>query len=251
MDKSDLLKDKKVLVTGGSRGIGFAVVEECLKSGADVLYLSRTESTAHEQLTETAEQNGRQVYWVPADISDEDSAEQGVRKAYEVLGTVDVLVNNAGIARDSLVFRMKREAWEEVLRVNLTSSFYTCRTVARHMAKNRSGSIINISSVVGISGNGGQTSYSASKAGLIGFSKSLAKEIASRGVRVNVIAPGYIETEMTAVLKDEITQAIKQQIPLGVLGSPKHVADSVVFFASDMSSYITGHVLVVDGGMIM
>lgn len=251
MDKPVLLKDKKVLVTGGSRGIGFAVVEECLKSGADVLYLSRTESAAHEQLKETAEQNGRQVYWVPADISDEESAEEGVKKAYEVLGAVDVLVNNAGITRDSLVFRMKREAWEEVLRVNLTSAFYTCRTVARHMAKNRSGSIINISSVVGISGNGGQTSYSASKAGLIGFSKSLAKEIASRGVRVNVIAPGYIETEMTAVLKDEITQAIKQQIPLGVLGSPKHVADSVIFLASDMSSYITGHVLVVDGGMIM
>ncbi len=251
MVTAELLKDKKVVITGGSRGIGFEIVRQCLSAGADVLYMSRTKSSLHSELEKTAAENSRKVFFTAADLSDEASAQQAVKEAYEVLGTVDVLVNNAGITRDGLIFRMKSEAWEQVLKVNLTSAFYTCRGVARNMAKNRSGVIINISSVIGVTGNGGQTNYAASKAGLIGFSKSLAKEVSSRGVRVNVIAPGFIETEMTSVLKDEVKEAVMKQIPLGVIGSPKDVAGSVLFLASDLASYITGQVLVVDGGMIM
>ncbi len=240
-----MVAQKRIIVTGGSRGIGLAIVRKCLSGGARVVYLSRSCSAEHDELAELGE-----VYWVETDLADEASADAAVKKALELLGGVDVLVNNAGITRDGLLFRMKLDAWDEVLRVNLTSAFLTSRIIAREMAKQRSGSIISISSVVGISGNGGQTNYAASKAGLIGFSKSLAKEVASRGVRVNVIAPGFIQTEMTDVLKEEQKQAILTQVPMGSLGRPEDVAGSVLFLASDYSTYITGQVLVVDGGMI-
>ena len=164
---------------------------------------------------------------------------------------VDILVNNAGITRDGLIMRMKDEAWEEVLRVNLTGAFLTCRKLSRVMASQRSGSIVNISSVVGIMGNGGQTNYAASKAGLIGFSKSLARELSGRSVRVNVVAPGFIETDMTGVLPDAVKDSLKTQIPLGRIGTAREVADAVAFFTSDASSYITGQVLAIDGGMAM
>jgi 3-oxoacyl-[acyl-carrier protein] reductase len=164
---------------------------------------------------------------------------------------IDVLVNNAGITRDGLIMRMKDEAWDEVLRVNLTGAFLTCRTLGRHMASKRSGSIVNISSVVGIMGNAGQTNYAASKAGLIGFSKSLARELAGRSVRVNVVAPGFIDTDMTAALPDAAKTHLQTQIPLGRIGEAAEVAAVVAFLCSDQASYITGQVLAVDGGMAM
>lgn len=250
-DTADLLKEKKVLITGGSRGIGFAIAKACLDAGAQVVYFSRKKSEHHDVLEAAASQKGGFVEWISADVSDESSIEQAIQRAYEITGTIDVLINNAGITKDGLIFRMSRDDWDQVLSVNLTSAFFTCRRVARQMAKQKSGAIINISSVVGISGNGGQTNYSASKAGLIGFSKSLAKEVSSRGIRVNVIAPGFIETEMTGSLKDEQKQALLQQIPLGSFGSTEDVAHAVLFLASDMASYITGQVLVVDGGMLI
>jgi 3-oxoacyl-[acyl-carrier protein] reductase len=184
-------------------------------------------------------------------MADTASIEKAIDTALAAAGRVDVLVNNAGLTRDGLIMRMKDEAWEEVLRVNLTGAFVTCRKISRIMANQRKGAIINISSVVGIMGNGGQTNYAASKAGLIGFSKSLARELASRSVRVNVVAPGFIDTRMTEVLPDSAKDAIRGQIPLGRIGSPEEIAEAVVFLASDKASYITGQVLAVDGGMAM
>lgn len=242
-----LLSKKKIIVTGGSRGIGLAVVRECLKEGADVAYLSRTKSSEHSEL----ETLGGNVQWIETDVSSEPSIDQSMDNAVSFLGTIDVLVNNAGITRDGLLFRMKTDQWEDPIRTNLTSAFLTCRKAARIMIKAKTGSIVNITSIVGIVGNGGQTNYAASKAGLIGFTKSLAKELASRGVRVNAVAPGFIDTDMTRKLNDDIKESLRVQIPLGTLGKPEDPARAVVFLASDMASYITGHVLVVDGGMAM
>ncbi len=249
-DTTGLLKDKRLLVTGGSKGIGCEIVLTALRSGAEAVYLSRSRSSRHEEMQEAADHSGGRVNWIETDVGDEQSVETGLNAAYEFLGDIDVLVNNAGINRDGLIFRMKTEDWQQVLAVNLTSAFYTCRKVARQMAKRRSGSIINISSVVGLSGNGGQTNYAASKAGLIGFSKSLAKEVASRGVRVNVIAPGFITTDMTDALKEEHKTALLESIPMGRFGTPEEIAHAAVYLASDLSMYMTGQVLTVDGGMV-
>ncbi len=246
-ETESLLSKKHIVVTGGSRGIGLAIVKECLLAGADVVYLSRTQSVEHGAL----EAMGGRVQWIETDVTSETSVDQSMDAAAAFLGSIDVLVNNAGITRDGLIFRMKTEQWNDPLRTNLTSAFLTCRKAARLMIQAKSGSIINITSIVGISGNGGQTNYAASKAGLIGFTKSLAKELASRGIRVNAIAPGFIDTEMTQKLKDEIKESLRVQIPLGRLGKPEDAAQAVVFLASDMASYITGHVLVVDGGLAM
>jgi 3-oxoacyl-[acyl-carrier protein] reductase len=191
------------------------------------------------------------AHWVGCDMGDAESVEQALDTVLAQTKRVDILVNNAGITRDGLIMRMKDEAWEEVLRVNLTGAFLTCRKLSRVMASQRSGSIVNISSVVGIMGNGGQTNYAASKAGLIGFSKSLARELSGRSVRVNVVAPGFIETDMTGVLPDAVKDSLKTQIPLGRIGTAREVADAVAFFTSEASSYITGQVLAIDGGMAM
>jgi len=235
-----LLNGKKVMISGGSRGIGLEIAAACLKQGASVCYLSRSESQQHAELVKLAEDRRRTLQWIPTDVSDEASVEEAVKAAEAALGQIDVLVNNAGITRDGLVFRMKKTDWDDVLSVNLTSAFLLSRRIARLMAKQRSGSIINITSVVGIAGNG-----------LIGFTKSLAKELASRGVRVNAIAPGFVATGMTDSLKDTVKEAIAGQIPLGRIGKPSEIAEPAVFLASDAASYITGHVLVVDGGMVM
>ncbi|MCF7940690.1 MAG: 3-oxoacyl-[acyl-carrier-protein] reductase [Spirochaetia bacterium] len=245
------LEGKRVIVTGGSRGIGNEIVRQCLSSGADVYYMSRSEAADHADLSELAASNGRQVTWIAADMADEQSVSSAVKQVLDTAGGVDVLVNNAGITRDGLIMRMKTEDWEDVLKVNLTGAFIACRAVTRAMAKARGGAIINISSVVGITGNAGQTNYSAAKAGLIGFSKSLARELASRTVRVNVVAPGFINTDMTSVLSDEIRASISGSIPLGRIGEAKEIAEVVTFLASDRASYITGQVLAVDGGMTM
>ena len=242
---------KNIVVTGGSKGIGLAIVESFLRAGANVWYLSRTEAVSHNNLETTSTAAGGKVSWIKTDMSDEVSIEEAIKAVLQEAGTVDVLVNNAGITRDGLIMRMKTEAWDDVIKVNLTGAFIACRALTRTMAKARKGAVINISSVVGIMGNGGQTNYAASKAGLIGFSKSLARELSSRNVRVNVIAPGFVETQMTAVLKDEMKEALKQQIPLGRIGNPEEIADAVLFLASDRAGYITGQVLAVDGGMVM
>ncbi|NQT60552.1 MAG: 3-oxoacyl-[acyl-carrier-protein] reductase [Bacteroidetes bacterium] len=242
---------KNIVVTGGSKGIGLAIVESFLKSSGNVWYLSRTEAASQNELESAAAAAGGKVSWIKTDMSEEASIMEALKVVLVEAGSVDVLVNNAGITRDGLIMRMKTEAWDDVIKVNLTGAFIACRTLARSMAKARKGVIINISSVVGIMGNGGQTNYAASKAGLIGFSKSLAKELASRNIRVNVIAPGFIETQMTEVINDEMKEVLKQQIPLGRIGNPEDIADTVLFLASDKAGYITGQVLAVDGGMVM
>ena len=243
-----LLKDKIAIVTGGSRGIGFAIVKNLLLEGANVFYISRTQGEQHKELEDVASSAGASVQWRQGDVSKE-SVGDVISNIVKESGKVDILVNNAGITRDGLIFRMKTEDWDKVLSVNLKSAFLTCREVSRLMIKQRYGVIVNISSVVGIMGNAGQTNYSASKAGLIGFTKSLAREVASRGVRVNAVAPGFVETDMTKNLGEKAREALKTQIPLGRTAEPEEIASAVTFLVSDKASYITGQVLVVDGGM--
>ncbi|MEI8104584.1 MAG: 3-oxoacyl-[acyl-carrier-protein] reductase [Actinomycetes bacterium] len=236
------LAGKTALVTGGSRGIGAAVVRELARAGAQVAIGYRSGADEAEALA--AEVGGRAIQ---ADVS---SAEDAARLIEEA-GDLDLLVNNAGLTRDGLLARMTDEDWHEVIETNLSSVFYTCRAVTRPMMKKRAGSIVNVSSVVGVHGNWGQTNYAASKAGIIGFTKSLARELGSRGVRANVVAPGYIKTRLTEVLPDEVNATILGNTPLARLGEPEDVAGAVRFLCSDESSFITGDVLLVDGGMGM
>jgi 3-oxoacyl-[acyl-carrier protein] reductase len=249
MDK--LLSGKACIVTGGSKGIGRAIVELFAREGAAVYYLSRSEAEDPAALAAAAAAGGGSAKWIACDVADEAAVNAAVDAVVAEAGAVDALVNNAGVTRDGLVFRMSLEDWETVLRTNLTSAFLVSRAVARLMIKRRSGSIVNVSSVVGIIGNGGQTNYSASKAGLIGFTKSLAREVGSRGVRVNALAPGFIETSMTEKIPAEAREKLKAGIPLGRTGSPAEVAAAALFLCSDLSAYVTGEVLKVDGGMGM
>lgn len=244
---SDILQGKICVVSGGSRGIGRAIVERFAAEGASVYYLSRTEGAG---LAPAAE-GGKPPRFVACDVSSEADVEKALSGVIAEAGSIDVLVNNAGITRDGLVFRMSLEDWNAVLATNLTATFLLSRTVARYMIKKRSGSIINISSIVGIMGNGGQTNYAASKAGVIGFTKSLAREVSSRGVRVNALAPGFIDTDMSAKIPEEAKAKILAGIPLGRAGRPEEVASAALFLASEASSYITGEVIKLDGGMGM
>lgn len=246
-----LLEGKTALVTGGSRGIGKEIVTRFLEEGADVWYVSTRESPHGTEMEELAKTLGRKITWKQGDVGDEERVNNLVKEVLEEASTLDILVNNAGITRDGLIFRMSRDDWEQVMKINLESAFLFCRPIARQMVKQKKGSIINVSSVVGVRGNGGQCNYSASKAGLIGLTKSLAKEIASRGIRVNALAPGFIETSMTESLGEEIKKKLAEEIPMGRIGGPKDVADTAVFLASDLSCYITGQVIGIDGGMGM
>ncbi len=243
---------KKALITGGTRGIGKGIVEEFLSSDfADVVFVYKSSGEKAEELVNKYKNLGKKVIALQADVSDFQQVNQLVLKAQEFLGGIDVLVNNAGITRDNLLLRMSEEDFDEVINTNLKSVFNFTKAVMRIMLKQRKGSIINISSVVGLTGNAGQANYSASKAGIIGFTKSIAKEIASRNIRVNAIAPGYIQTDMTASLTEEQKKILTESIPLNRIGTPEDIARAVKFLASDDSAYITGQTLTVDGGMVM
>ncbi|AEN74698.1 3-oxoacyl-[acyl-carrier-protein] reductase [Rhodothermus marinus] len=242
---------QSVLVTGGTRGIGRAIVEAFAKAGARVAFTYRSSVQEAEALKAQLEAQGTEVLAFQADAADFEAAGRVVEAVLEAWGKIDVLVNNAGITRDNLLLRMNEADWDAVLAANLKSVFNFCKHVYRPMMRQRSGRIINISSVVGVVGNAGQTNYAASKAGIIGFSKSLARELGSRGITVNVVAPGYIETDMTAALPEQARQAMLSGIPLGRPGTPEDVAQAVLFLASPAAGYITGHVLHVDGGMAM
>jgi 3-oxoacyl-[acyl-carrier protein] reductase len=236
------LEGKTALVTGGSRGIGRAVALELGRAGADVVVGYRAEQDEAESVA--SEIGGRAVQ---ADVSDPEQAKALVDEA----GDIDVLVNNAGTTRDGVLARMLDEDWRTVLETNLSSTFYTCRAAARGMMKRRSGAIVNVSSIVGVHGNWGQTNYAASKAGIIGFTKSLARELGSRGVRANVVAPGYVKTALTDAIPEEARETMLANTPLGRLGDPENVAATVRFLVSDEASFITGEVLLVDGGLGM
>lgn len=245
------LENKTALVTGGSRGIGKAIALKLAEYGANVAITYARSADAAEEVKTQIEKMGRKAKSLQADAVNFEKAEAVIREIVDEWGRLDILVNNAGITRDNLILRMNEEQWDEVIETNLKSIFNYSKAAAKPMMRNRGGSIINISSVVGISGNAGQSNYAASKAGIIGFTKSYAKELASRNIRSNVIAPGYILTEMTGELDEKVLANIEAETPLGRAGEPEEVAEAVVFLASDASSYITGEVLRVDGGMAM
>jgi 3-oxoacyl-[acyl-carrier protein] reductase len=236
------LAGKTALVTGASRGIGRAIAAELAAGGATVVIGYRSGKDEAESLA--TELGGRAVQ---ADVSNAEDAARLVAEA----GDIDILVNNAGLTRDGLLARMSDDDWRTVIDTNLSSVFYTCRAVCRPMMKKRAGAIVNVSSIVGVHGNWGQTNYAASKAGIIGFTKSLAKELGSRNVRANVVAPGYVKTQLTDVLPEEATAAMLTNTPLGRLGEPEDIAGAVRFLCSDAASFITGEVLLVDGGLGM
>lgn len=244
------LKDKVTLITGGAQGIGKSIAKRFAAEGAIIavadMNLERAAATAEELGNERV--TARAFFM---NVSDEASVDRAVEEVLAAFGRIDVLVNNAGITRDNLMIRMKKEDWDLVLAVNLTGTFLASKAVVRHMMKARSGSIINIASVVGLMGNAGQANYSATKAGVIGLTKTMAKEFATRGVTVNAIAPGYIQTEMTEHLSDEAKQAFMTAIPLKRPGTPDDVAAAAVFLASPDAAYLTGQVISVDGGMHM
>jgi 3-oxoacyl-[acyl-carrier protein] reductase len=236
------LEGKTALVTGASRGIGRAIATELAAAGASVVFSYRT---GVDEAAALASEIGARA--VQADVSDPASAQALVEEA----GDLDVLVNNAGVTRDGLIVRMSDEDWSTVIDTNLTSCFYTCRAAARGMMRRRAGAIVNVSSIVGIHGNWGQTNYAASKAGIIGFTKALAKELGSRSVRANVVVPGYVKTRLTDVLPEDATKVMLENTPLGRLGDPEDVAGAVRFLASEQASFVTGAVLLVDGGLGM
>ena len=246
-----LLENKGAVVTGGSRGIGRAVAEALAAEGATVAVIYAGNTKAAEDTVRAIEEAGGKAFAVQCDVADEAAVTDMVKMVHEKLGTIDVFVNNAGITRDGLLMRMKREDWDAVLNTNLTGVYNCTKAVTKIMMKQRSGSIINMTSVVGETGNAGQANYAAAKAGVIGFTKSVAKELASRNIRVNAVAPGCIDTDMTAVLSDAVKEEMIKSIPLGRTAAPEEVAQAVVFLASQKAGYITGQTLNVDGGMVM
>lgn len=245
-----LLTGKTALVTGGTRGIGRGIVERFVEEGADVAFTYVSSPDKANALAEELAKSGRKVVAIQSDAGDFNAAQAAVDQAVTDLGRLDVLVNNAGITRDQLLMRMSEEDWDNVIATNLKSVFNMTKAVMRTMLKQRSGSIINMSSVVGVKGNAGQSNYAASKAGIIGFTKSVALELGSRNIRSNSIAPGFIETEMTGALDEKVVEEWRQAIPLKRGGTPTDVANACVFLGSDLSAYITGQTLHVCGGML-
>ena len=245
-----LLANKVAVVTGAGRGIGRAVALAYARRGADVACVSRTEENSAKAAAEV-EALGRRAWAVAVDVSDTAAVDAAAGKILDDAGRVDILVNNAGVTRDNLLMRMSEEEWDTVINTNLKGAFNFTKAFSRTFIKQRSGRIINIASVIGLIGNAGQSNYAASKAALIGFTKSIAKELAPRGITVNAIAPGFIETDMTAALDDKVRESIIGNVPLGRFGSPDDIAHAAVFLAMEPSGYITGQVLTVDGGMVM
>ncbi len=245
------LEDKIALVTGGGRGIGRAICLELAARGATVIVNYKSSAAAAAEVVTQIKAAGGLAKSLQTDVSDADQVAAMFKAIVSEFGTVDILVNNAGMTRDNVIMMMKPADFDVVIETNLRSCWLCCKTAARTMMRKRKGSIINITSVVGIAGNGGQTNYAASKAGIIGLTKSLAKEVAARGIRVNAVAPGFVETDMTADLTDDIKEKAIEAIPLGRMGAPEDIAKAVAFLASDDAAYITGQTLVVDGGMVM
>lgn len=245
------LDGQVAIVTGASRGIGRAVAIALAKVGAKVVINYAGNAEAAEEVRKVIVDNGGQAITVKADVADPDAVESLVKQTIETYGKIDILVNNAGITRDTLLMRMKDEDWDAVINTNLKGIFYCTKAVIKGMMKQRSGKIINMTSVVGLMGNAGQANYAAAKAGVIGFTKSMAKELASRGITVNAIAPGFIATDMTHGLSEQVKADLEAKIPLNRLGTAEDVAAAVVFLASQSANYITGQTLNVDGGMVM
>ena len=245
------LVGKVALVTGGSRGIGRAIALKLAENGADVAINYAGNTAAAEEVKTAIEQMGRKALLVQGSVADTDGVQTIVNTVVKELGRLDILINNAGITRDGLLMRMKEADWDDVMHTNLKGVYNCSKAVLRTMMKQRSGRIVNMASVVGEMGNAGQTNYAAAKAGVIGFTKSLAKEVASRGITVNAIAPGFIATDMTSVLTDDQKAEMARTIPLGRAGQPEDVANAVLFLVSEGAAYITGQVLNVDGGMVM
>lgn len=243
------LKDKKVLITGSSRGIGAEIAKKMAALGAEVIINYANSEARAEKVKAEIEAAGGRAHLIQADVSDFDQAKDLVKKAYKKMGGINVLVNNAGITRDKLILRMKEEDWDQVLDINLKGVFNCTKHAVRYLLKADNAKLINISSVVGVNGNAGQVNYSAAKAGIIGFTKTMAKELASKGVCSNAVAPGFIDTEMTDELNEDLKKGIIEQVPLARFGKAEEVADLVSFLASDSANYINGEVIKIDGGM--
>lgn len=245
------MQDKKIaLITGGTRGIGFAIAEKFAKEGYD-LAITYVSSIDKDNIEKHFNELGSKVLLLKSDVSNFESCNEAIKEVINTYGRIDVLVNNAGITKDNLLLRMTEEDFDKVIEVNLKGTFNMCKLVSAYMMKQKFGKIVNISSVVGVSGNAGQVNYSASKAGIIGITKSMAKELASRNIYVNAVAPGFIKTDMTKVLKDTVKENINNQIPLKRMGEVEEIAKVVFFLGSDDSSYVTGQIINVDGGMLM
>lgn len=242
---------KTVIVTGGSRGIGRAIALDFAKSGANVVVNYNRSADKAEAVVKEIEALGAKGLAVQCNVAVQEDVDNMLKSAVDTFGTVDMLVNNAGITKDTLILRMKENDWDNVLDTNLKGTFMTTKIIGKYMLKKKQGRIVNITSVVGIMGNAGQSNYAASKAGVIGFTKSIAKEFSARGITVNAVAPGFIESDMTDVLSDDVKASYEKAIPLGKMGQPEDVANAVKFLCSDMSKYITGQVIQVDGGMLM
>ncbi|MFV0531292.1 MAG: 3-oxoacyl-[acyl-carrier-protein] reductase [Flavobacteriales bacterium] len=246
-----LLQGKNVIITGATRGIGKGIAEIFVKQGANVAFTFASSVEKAKIVEQELSKHGTKVMGCQSDASDFEAAQELVNTILEEFGSIDILINNAGITKDNLLMRMKKEDWDQVIKINLDSVFNMTKAVLRPMLKQRKGSIINMASVVGVKGNAGQANYSASKAGIIGFSKSVAQELGSRNIRCNVVAPGFIETEMTEALAANVKEEWIENIPLKRGGTPEDIANACVFYASDMSAYVTGNVMHVNGGMYM
>ena len=245
------LKNKVIIITGSTRGIGFGIAEEAIQAGANVVISGRSQERIDQVIENLELEDPNQVLGIECEITNIESCQQLIKKTLDKFEKIDILVNNAGITKDNLLLRMKESEWDDVIQTNLNSIFYLTKSVCRPMIKKKSGKIINISSIVGLTGNSGQANYAATKAGIIGFTKSIAKELGSKGITCNAIAPGFIDTDMIDSLPEEYINNIISNIPLKRLGNTQDISKLVLFLASDLSNYITGQIFSVDGGMNM